>query len=78
MIAYMFCIDAMIQGYLEYQSIWDNPLADGDLLCEQEMGNSCNRQAMTVTLGGDRWYLSCKLLGMFLRIIFQTICSIFT
>ena len=53
MTAYTFCIDSMIQGYLEYQSIWDNPLADGDLLCEWEMGNSRNPQAMTFTLGGD-------------------------
>ena len=27
---------------------------------------------------GDQWYPSCKLLGMFLRIIFQSICLIFT
>ena len=37
MAVYTFCIDSMIQGYREYQSVWDNPLADGDLLCEQEI-----------------------------------------
>ena len=73
MTAYTFCIDSMIQGYHEYQSMWDNPLADGDLFCEREMGNSRNPQAMIFTLGGDRWYLSCKLLHTFLRIIFQKI-----
>ena len=38
----------MIQGYHEYQSIWDNPLADGDLLCEREMRNSHNLQTMAI------------------------------
>ena len=38
----------MIQGYHDYQSILDNPLANGDLLCEQEMGNSHNLQAVTI------------------------------
>ena len=42
MTAYMFCIDSMIQGYHEYQSIWDIPLADGDILCEQETRNLHN------------------------------------
>ena len=46
MTAYTFYIDSMIRGYHEYQSIlWDNPLADGDLLCEREMRNSHNPQA---------------------------------
>ena len=48
MTAYMFCIDSMIRDYHEYLSIWDNPLADGDLLCEREMGNSYNPQAMAI------------------------------
>ena len=31
MTVYMFCIDSLIRGHHEYQSIWDNPLlADGD------------------------------------------------
>ena len=38
----------MIRGYREYQSIWDNPLVDGDLLGEQEMGNSQDPQAMAI------------------------------
>ena len=46
MTAYTFCTDSMIRGYHEYQSIWDNPLVDGDLLCEQETGNSHDPQAM--------------------------------
>ena len=43
-------IDSMIRGYHEYQSIWDNPLTDGDLLCEQETGNSHNPQAMVIKM----------------------------
>ena len=35
MTAYTFSIDLMIRGYREYQSIWDNPLVDGDILCVQ-------------------------------------------
>ena len=37
MTAYTFCIDLIVRGYCEYQSIWDNPLADGGLLCELEI-----------------------------------------
>ena len=32
MTAYMHvCIDSMVQSYHDYQSIWNNSLADGDL-----------------------------------------------
>ena len=48
MTACTFCIDLMVWGYCEYQSIWDIPLADGDLLCERKMGNSHNPQAMAL------------------------------
>ena len=57
MTAYMFCIDSVIWGYREYQSIWDNPLADGDLLCEWEMGNSHNPQVMAI----KRWSMVPQL-----------------
>ena len=40
MTACTFCIDSMVWGCCEYQSIWDIPLADGDLPCEQKTGNS--------------------------------------
>ena len=33
---YTFCIDSMVRGYHDYQFIWDNSLADGDLLRVQE------------------------------------------
>ena len=46
--AYMFCIDSMIRGCCEYQSIWDNPLVDGDLLGERETGSSHDPQAMAI------------------------------
>ena len=48
MTAYTFCIDSMIRGYHECQSIRDNPLADGDLLGERETGNSHDSQAMVI------------------------------
>ena len=48
MTAYMFCIDSMIRSYHEYQSIWDNPLADGDLLGERQTGNSHDPQAIAI------------------------------
>ena len=48
MTAYTFCIDSMIRGCCEYQSIWDNPLVDGDLLSERETGNSHDPQAMAI------------------------------
>ena len=35
-----FCIDSIVWDYHDYQSIKDNPLSDGDLLCERETGNS--------------------------------------
>ena len=40
MIVYTFYIDSTVRGYHDYQSIWDNPLVDGDLLHEQESENS--------------------------------------
>ena len=48
MTAYMFCIDPMIRGCCEYQSIWDNPLVDGDLLGERETGDLHDPQAMAI------------------------------
>ena len=53
MIAYTFCIDSMVWGYHEYQSIWDNPLADGDVACEWETGNSYNPQSMAIKKVND-------------------------
>ena len=39
----------MLLGYHDYQSIWYNPLADGDLIpCEQEMGTLHDLQAMVI------------------------------
>ena len=48
MIAYTFCIDSMVWGYHEYQYIWDNPLEDGDILCEWETGSLHNPQCMAI------------------------------
>ena len=38
----------MIRGYHEYQSIWDDPLVDVELLGEEEAGNSHGPQAMAI------------------------------
>ena len=38
----------MVRGYHEYLFIWDTPLADGDLPCEREAGNSYDPQAVAV------------------------------
>ena len=38
----------MVQGYHEYQSIWDNPLANGGLPCKRETENSHDPQAVTI------------------------------
>ena len=48
MTAYMIYINLMVQGYYDYQSVWDNPLEDGDLLCEWETGNSQDLQALAI------------------------------
>ena len=57
MTAYTLYIDSMIQGYHKYQSIWNNPLAKGNLLCEQETGNSHDPQAIAI----KRWLMICQL-----------------
>ena len=48
MTACTFCIDSMVRGYCEFQSIWDIPLADRDLSCERKTGNSHDPQAMVL------------------------------
>ena len=51
----------MVQGYCEYQSIWDIPLAGGDLPSERKMQNSHDPQAMVIkklidgTPAASRW-----------------------
>ena len=48
MTAYTFHADLIVQGYHGYQSIRDNPLADGGLLCERETRNLHDLQAMAI------------------------------
>ena len=62
MTAYTFCIDLMVRGYCEQQSMQDDvPLPDGDLSCERITGNSHNPQAMVLkevidgTPAASRW-----------------------
>ena len=49
----------MVQGYHDYKSIWDNPLADGDLLCERQTGNSHDLQAVAIKKTIDGYPPSC-------------------
>ena len=69
----MFYIDSIVQGYHDYQSIWDNPLADGDLLCERETGNSHDVQALAIKKRIDG---TLQVVGRMPRKI-SSICSIF-
>ena len=47
-IDHTFCIDSMVRGYHEYQSIWHDPLADGELVGEREVGNSHDPHAVAI------------------------------
>ena len=53
MTAYTLYIDSMVWDYHDYQSVWDNHLVDGDLLCEHETENSHYLQAMAIKITID-------------------------
>ena len=80
MTTYTFYIDSTVWGYHDYQSIWDNPVAleDGDLLREQETGNSSgemhNLQAVAIkkTIDGG----TLQVVGRVPRKI-SSVCLIF-
>ena len=63
----------MVRGYHDYQSIWDNPLADRDLLREQETGYSHDLQTVAIkkTIDG-----TLQVVGYMPRKL-SSICSIF-
>ena len=63
----------MVQDYRDCQSIWDNPLADGNLLREQETGNSHNLQIVNIkkTIDG-----TLQVVGYIPKKL-SSICSIF-
>ena len=48
MAADTFCIDSIVYGYHEYQSIWHHPLADGELVCKREAGKFHDPQAVAI------------------------------
>ena len=54
MTAYIFYIDSIVRDYHVYQSIRDNPLTDGGLLYEWEMGNSHDLQVVAIKKTIDR------------------------
>ena len=45
MTAYTFCIDSVVRGYHDYQSIWDNSTY---FVYEKRTGNSHNLQAVAI------------------------------
>ena len=45
---FSFAVDSMIHGYHEYKSIWEDPTADDDLLCEREVGNPHDTHAVAI------------------------------
>ena len=45
---YTFSLSSMIRGYHKYKSLWTNPVNGEELICEQEIGNPCDPQAVAV------------------------------
>ena len=46
--SFCFSVDSSSRGYHEYQSIWPNPTAYDELLCEREPGNSHDTHAVAI------------------------------
>ena len=45
---YMFSLNSMVQGYHQYKSLWTNPFDGEKLICEREIGNPCDPQAVAI------------------------------
>ena len=45
---YTFTVGSMVWGYHEYKSIWENPSADNELICEHEVGNPHDTYAVAI------------------------------
>ena len=56
MTAYTFCIDSIVRGYHDYQSVWDFSSADGDLLCVQETYGKFAQSTGCGYQEDDWWY----------------------
>jgi len=46
--AVTFCLDSKVHGYHVYQAIWANPCTGDELICEWEIGNSHDPQAVAM------------------------------
>ena len=46
--ALTFRLDSKVRGYHVYQAIWTNPCIGDELICEQEIGNSHDPQAVAM------------------------------
>ena len=43
-----FYLNSMVRGYHEYQASWSDPYVGEELICEQEVGNSHDPQAVAL------------------------------
>jgi len=43
-----FSIDSMICGYHEYMAIWENPNPGDHFVCEREIGNAHDTNAVAI------------------------------
>ena len=48
MVTYTFSFNSMVRGYHEYKSIWTNPFDGEELICEGEVGNHSDPQAVAM------------------------------
>ena len=68
-----FCLDSMVRGYHKYQAIWSDLYVGEELICEREVGNSHDPQAVALKkeIDGD-----LRIVGHIPRKISSS-CSIF-
>ena len=72
--ACVFSIDSMIRGYLEYKTVWDDPIDGEELECKPEIRNSYDMHTIVVRKSIDR---EEKIVGHVPRKLL-TICLLFT
>ena len=47
-VTYTFSLNSMVRGYHEHKSLWTNPVNREEPICEREVGNPCDPQAVVV------------------------------
>ena len=48
LVTHTFLLNSMVRGYHEYKSLWTNLVNKEELICEREVGNPCNLQAVAM------------------------------